>query len=893
VYFIRGNEPREPNNNITRTTTTTRRTTTTSIDTTTVNGGGENNQTTRPITTRPITTTTTGATQNQITITYIANGAIISKTSDKCTLTTNNQTCTISTPLIDRPGWEIIGWSTNPNATTAQITAGANRTYNANTTLYAITRRTLTVNFNQNGATSIGSNSKECTKWNTSPTCSVTTPTITRTGWNIIGWHQTANHNSLAGVINVGTSINVSNNITYYAQTRVSYIATFNLNGSTSIGASSLTCNRWNTAANCSVIAPTITRTGWTINGWHQTANHNSSLGVMAVGSNITLTSNITYYAQTSIQYTASFQGNGATLSGVTNPSCTRWNIEANCSVTSPSIARAGWSIHGWNSSASATTATVSTTGASVNISLTGNVTLNAITSISYTASFQGNGATLSGTTNPSCIRWNQNTNCSVTSPTIARAGWTILGWNTSSTAQNATIATTGAGVSVTLTGNVTLNAITSITHTATFNLNGALGVGANSLSCTRWNEQTNCPLTAPSITAQTGWTVVGWNQDGLSTTSTWSVGTSRNISTNETWNAITFLCNVIETGSVGVAGAPWELCDNGTLLVGAGNIDWNAVNSPWDAFSNQITQIIFDSQVTVGPRLRALFRGLTEVTTIEGIENWDTSSVTTMGGLFRYTTSLTNVDVSAWDTSNVEMMYGIFRGATSLTNLDLSNWNTSSATTMYGMFREASDLIEVDMTGWDLSNVINMNSMFLGTTNLENIIGLSNWNTGNAENMGFIFSGASSLTNLDLSAWNLSSATSIDGMFQNASSLTNLGDISNWNTINVTNMDRVFRYATSLTNLDLSGWNTSNVTTMASMFAMASSINSITLGDNFIFAPNNPWLPTPSSDATFTGLWTNVGTSAPAGTLTFNGANLVIYIRNNPAAETWVWQTW
>ena len=351
-------------------------------------------------------------------------------------------------------------------------------------------------------------------------------------------------------------------------------------------------------------------------------------------------------------------------------------------------------------------------------------------------------------------------------------------------------------------------------------------------------------------------------------------------------------LCIVVATGRIGTElqnGATWELCDNGTVLVYGGNITWNAATSPWVSHNNQITRIVFTEPITAGVSIRGLFSGLTNMHTIEGLDNFNTSNVVNMSEMFANANSLTSLDLSTWDTSNVTNMGAMFFFASSLTSLDLTAWDTGNVTNMINMFRNTSSLTSLNVSTWDTSSVTNMRLMFTGVSDLTNL-NVQNWNTGNVTSMENMFNGASSLTSLDLTNWNTSSVTDMGSMFNDAHSLVSIGDVSNWNVSNVTTMSRMFQ-RTAMVSLDLSGWNTSNATEMIAMFSGTNIINSIKLGENFIIGADNISITNVPNNETFTGLWTNVGISAPAGSLTFNGANLVIHIRNNPANERWVWQ--
>ena len=91
----------------------------------------------------------------KITINFEKNGAdSISKAKETCRLEKGKTTCTIKMADINRSTSDIIGWSTNKNATTAEIKPGSEIEVNKDATYYAITRKNITINFNKNGADS-------------------------------------------------------------------------------------------------------------------------------------------------------------------------------------------------------------------------------------------------------------------------------------------------------------------------------------------------------------------------------------------------------------------------------------------------------------------------------------------------------------------------------------------------------------------------------------------------------------------------------------------------------------------------------------------------------------------------------------------------------------------
>lgn len=116
-----------------------------------------------------------------------------------------------------------------------------------------------------------------------------------------------------------------------------------------------------------------------------------------------------------------------------------------------------------------------------------------------FTATFKMNGSNSISKSTASCITSNGSDTCTVTTPTITRSGYTILGW---STASNATSATIKTNQQITLNGNKTYYAITKKTVTAKFVF------GNNSTtnkSCTIYNTSTQCKITPPTYDDQNG----------------------------------------------------------------------------------------------------------------------------------------------------------------------------------------------------------------------------------------------------------------------------------------------------------------------------------------------------------------------------------------------------
>ena len=326
-----------------------------------------------------------------------------------------------------------------------------------------------------------------------------------------------------------------------------------------------------------------------------------------------------------------------------------------------------------------------------------------------------------------------------------------------------------------------------------------------------------------------------------------------------------------VQTGTIGAGGAPWTLYDDGTVVVGDGRIAWvdGLVFNPWYRVDQTaITSIQFTGSNAFGIQLNSIFRGLSNLVRIEGLENWDVSNTVNLEGTFAGASSLRELDVSGWDVSSVGSMTQTFAGASSLTELDISGWDVSRVQSMRGTFSGASSLTELDVSSWNVSGVWNMSGMFADT---------------------------SSLARLDVSGWDVSSVWDMSLMFYEASSLSEL-DVSGWDVSSVTDMHAMFHGASSLAELDLSAWDVSSVWDMWGMFEGMSSLRELTLGESFYFVGdlNDIGLPNPPSTSLYTGYWQNVGSGTaanPQGDYILTALELMEHHNENQTLETWVWQ--
>lgn len=80
---------------------------------------------------------------------------------------------------------------------------------------------------------------------------------------------------------------------------------------------------------------------------------------------------------------------------------------------------------------------------------------------------------------------------------------------------------------------------------------------------------------------------------------------------------------------------------------------------------------------------------------------------------MFTQCYELEEVNLSSFDTSKVTDMEQMFRFSRKIKYLNLSNFNTEKVTNMNEMFDNMHNLIELDISNFNTKNVKNMNRMF------------------------------------------------------------------------------------------------------------------------------------------------------------------------------------
>lgn len=197
-------------------------------------------------------------------VTFNGNGASVSK--DELSCSTTGLSCKIKLPEIKRDNGIIIGYSENANATTPQYKVGQEISVTENKTLYAITAKKITLTINGNGA-SVSSGSSSCNIYNTAKTCNVAAPTVTRSGWTILGF--STNKNATTG----STAKTLSAGKTYYAITKKNITVTFDSKGAETIEYKSKSCTIYNSQTKCKIRIPILNKKGYSSYGYDVLGN--------------------------------------------------------------------------------------------------------------------------------------------------------------------------------------------------------------------------------------------------------------------------------------------------------------------------------------------------------------------------------------------------------------------------------------------------------------------------------------------------------------------------------------------------------------------------------------------------------------------------------------------
>ena len=296
-------------------------------------------------------------------------------------------------------------------------------------------------------------------------------------------------------------------------------------------------------------------------------------------------------------------------------------------------------------------------------------------------------------------------------------------------------------------------------------------------------------------------------------------------------------------------------------------------LNRGWSAINEKIKKVVFDASFANARPTSCYmwFDYCPNLTTIEGIEYFNTENVTNMRYMFCDCRSLKSLDLTNFNTENVTDMYYMFAYCTSLESLDLTNFNTAKVTNMKGMFSSCYALKTIYASDKFVTDQVTESTcMFSDCLNLKDYssskedhtyancgpIGYFTYGRGYAmfddatgtltfSYKGFKPEGAYELNEggnnpewisknsyVKKVVFDASFAkarpTSCYYWFRGCDMLTQIEGIEHLNTEEVTDMSWMFMDCRGLTSLDVSHFNTQKVTNMEHMFNRCSGLTSL-----------------------------------------------------------------
>ena len=216
-----------------------------------------------------------------------------------------------------------------------------------------------------------------------------------------------------------------------------------------------------------------------------------------------------------------------------------------------------------------------------------------------------------------------------------------------------------------------------------------------------------------------------------------------------------------------------WDVTESETKKVYAYLVDSGLKDSTDNTKALYNLYIASEVEIIAPANCCEMFMEFKNLIQINFNDNFNTSNVTNMDGMFHGCSSLTSLDLSNFNTSNVTKMCSMFQVCSSLTSLDLSSFNTSNVMCMCYMFCNCPSLTSLDLGSFNTSNVSDMGLMFNGCSKLTTTINIKNAGTTTCT---YMFSSAATDSDAKITV-NYTSATSslVDSMIATKSYNSNV----------------------------------------------------------------------------------------------------------------------
>lgn len=185
---------------------------------------------------------------------------------------------------------------------------------------------------------------------------------------------------------------------------------------------------------------------------------------------------------------------------------------------------------------------------------------------------------------------------------------------------------------------------------------------------------------------------------------------------------------------------------------------------------------------------LKGWFRYRSRLTTINGLENLNTTNVSSINGMFEECRSLQRIDLSGMDLSNITDVANLFNGCSSLEQVTMAERQLPKVTTMEYVFANCQVLPSVDLSAFVTEEVTSMKGLFKGCYKLSSI-DLSPLNTAMVESMEDMFRNCAKLQQLDVNTFDVGNVTHAENMFNGCNDLTTIFCDNTWNIANTHDM--------------------------------------------------------------------------------------------------------
>lgn len=295
--------------------------------------------------------------------------------------------------------------------------------------------------------------------------------------------------------------------------------------------------------------------------------------------------------------------------------------------------------------------------------------------------------------------------------------------------------------------------------------------------------------------------------------------GENNDFNVDSNVNPSTEVGNFTSTTASGKLGdVDWEITADGVLHIKGGQLPANADASPFSKYAANIKNVSFDAKTIANAESASLFSGLKNLENIVNPENFDTSNVTDMSGMFANTGLKDLSQVGKLNVNNVTKMDSMFLN-TPITDLTpISNWNVSKIKSTNGMFSGSKITSVKPLASWDTSSLESANEMF-SSTGITSLDGLQNWKTDNLKDISVMFYNTKVSDLTPISNWNVSKVSGMTGTFA-GTEVSDLTPLSKWDTNAATNMSNMFTHTKVSDVTPISNWNTANVTEMYGMLS-------------------------------------------------------------------------